>query len=268
MGVLTGLRISELQALGWDAVDFNKSVLYISIALVDKCYKTPKTAGSTRVVELCDLAVSILQQQYRITVHLKPRKVCVLQADNKNKRITLLRSVFYNSKTNKPFLNAKQFNKSFFAPLLKSAGVSHRGVGQLRHTFASQALTTGISKEWIAKQMGHTSAAMIDIHYGRWMAQDAPNHAEKISTQFATVFGSGDATNQAVQPPSTKTDLAEQNTQSATPNSITRPVTSHEDIALTSEQLSLFVRQHREYQALLERCIDQVVGRSDGEGAK
>ncbi|GGP73546.1 site-specific integrase [Shewanella algicola] len=172
---LTGLRISELLAISWEDIDFINAKLKVRIALVDKQYKTPKTPGSQRTVELCASAISILTQQKLITGHRKPRKISVLQRDNKTKKIENLSLVFYNTQTNQPFLSAKQFNKTFFTPFLISAEVKHRGAGQLRHTFASQALTSGISKEWIARQLGHESTAMIDIHYARWMCADAPD---------------------------------------------------------------------------------------------
>ena len=150
---LTGLRISELLALSWEDIDFINAKLKVKIALVDKQYKTPKTPGSQRTVELCASAMYILTQQKLITGHRKARKISVLQRDNKTKKIENLSLVFYNTQTNQPFISAKQFNKTFFTPFLSSA--KHRGAGQLRHTFASQALTSGISKEWIARQLGH-----------------------------------------------------------------------------------------------------------------
>ncbi len=58
---------------------------------------------------------------------------------------------------------------SVFQNYLIASGVRHRGVGQLRHTFASQCLTAGINKEWLAQQMGHSDTKMIDRHYGKWI---------------------------------------------------------------------------------------------------
>jgi integrase len=185
---LTGLRISELLAISWEDIDFINAKLKVKIALVDKQYKTPKTPGSQRTVELCASAISILTQQKLITGHRKARKISVLQRDNKTKKIENLSLVFYNTQTNQPFISAKQFNKTFFTPFLVSANVKHRGAGQLRHTFASQALTSGVSKEWIARQLGHESTAMIDIHYARWMCADAPDFVNRVEQQFSGIF--------------------------------------------------------------------------------
>jgi integrase len=229
LGALTGLRICELLALTWEMVDLSRAQLRVTIALVDNIYKTPKTAGSVRTVELCDSAIEILQQQYLITGHKKAVNFTVLQADNKTKKTQPFSPVFYNRKTNQPFLHAKQYNKTYFAPLLKAAGITHRGAGQLRHTFASQSLTAGISKEWIARQMGHTSTAMIDIHYGRWMSQDAPNNLVLVSKQFSSVFGRINTGKTEVQPSQVTTHL---------------PTSAGNDIQLSEQQLSQLLISH------------------------
>lgn len=192
---LTGVRIGELLALAWEDVDWERKELHINRAKVLQHYKVPKTPGSIRVVELNDLALKILREQYALTGKRRARKISVLKSDNKSTEQQTLHFMFYNSKTNQPFLHAAQFNKDFFTPFLKQAGVKHRGVGQLRHTFASQCLTAGISKEWIATQMGHTGTHMIDLHYGRWIKADAPDCARAVMTHLADVFG------EAVTPP-------------------------------------------------------------------
>jgi len=203
LNFLTGLRIGELVALAWEDVDWEKKELHINRAKVLQKYKVPKTAGSIRVVELNDLAIKVLKEQFELTGKKRARKITLLKSDNKSTEQQTLHFIFYNSKTNKPFLHAAQFNKDFFTPFLKQAGIKHRGVGQLRHTFASQSLTAGISKEWIARQMGHTGTQMIDLHYGRWIKADAPDCARAVATHLAEVFGEPAA---PVAPASTSSD--------------------------------------------------------------
>lgn len=189
LGSLTGLRISELIALAWEDINFQKKELYVRRARVLREYKVPKTRRSVRTVQINDIALEILHEQFHITSKRKPRCVRVLQIDNKQKIKTHLTFVFINTKTQQPFLDAKQYCKTFFTQFLKAANVRCRGASQLRHTFASQCLTAGISKEWIALQLGHTSTMMIDQHYGRWLPDDAPDHAKMLSLQFGSVFG-------------------------------------------------------------------------------
>ncbi|HGS4875078.1 TPA: tyrosine-type recombinase/integrase [Vibrio parahaemolyticus] len=154
LAVLTGLRISEVIALSWEDINWQKKELYVKRAKVLNDYKVPKTAGSVRTVELNALAIDVLKAQFELTGKSKPRCVWVLQQDYKRKVKTHLSFVFINTKSNRAFLNAKQYGKTFFTSFLQNAKVKHRGSSQLRHTFASQALTAGISKEWIAGQWG------------------------------------------------------------------------------------------------------------------
>lgn len=187
---MTGLRISELLGLTWCDVDFDNARLHIKKAKVLGQYKAPKTKGSIRSVELNRHALALLRELYKTTGQRRGRKIAVLQLDNKTKRSELVRPVFINTKTNNPFLHSAQYGKTFFDAFLKQAGVSHRGANQLRHTFASQCLTNGISKEWIARQLGHNTTQMVDIHYGRWLQGDAPDNAGKFGDAMASVFSS------------------------------------------------------------------------------
>lgn len=189
LNVLTGLRISEILAMGWEDVDFDKRKLYVRRARVLTNYKTPKNPESVRTVELNTLAMSVLKKQFKITGNKPAVKVSVVQEDNKTRTQEHVRFVFYNSKNDAPFLNAAQYNKAFFKGFVEDAGVGHRGAGQLRHTFASQNLTAGISKDWIAMQMGHTDTAMIDKHYGEWIIDDSPDYANASAKHLAETFG-------------------------------------------------------------------------------
>lgn len=187
--ILTGLRISELLALGWEDVDFAKKLIHIRRAKVLGDYKTPKTAESTRTVQLNELSIDILLKQFALTGNKRPLTISVLQDDSKTRVSENVGFVFYNSKTEQPFIHAAQYNKTFFRPFLEKAGVTTRGAGQLRHTFASQNLTAGISKDWLARQMGHNGTEMIDAHYGEWIEADAPDYANAVAANLSYVFG-------------------------------------------------------------------------------
>lgn len=187
--ILTGLRISELIALSWNDIDWERNILYIRRARVLNNYKCPKTLGSVRTVELNPLSLCILKDQLNMTGKRRSKTVNILQRDNKSIRKESISFVFLNSRTRQPFLNAKQFSKTFFNSFLKTTGIAHRGVGQLRHTFASQCLTAGISKVWISNQMGHTGTNMVDMHYGKWLREDAPNCALLASQHLQDAFG-------------------------------------------------------------------------------
>jgi integrase len=58
--------------------------------------------------------------------------------------------------------------------IFKKTQVRYRGPNTARHTFISQLLTAGIAKEWLIRQVGHTSTRMIDEHYDKWISQMQP----------------------------------------------------------------------------------------------
>ncbi len=188
--VLTGLRISELIAAAWQDIDWERKVLYVRRACVLGIYKCPKTGDSVREVDLNPLALNLLKEQLKRTGSQRQQVINILQRDNKTLTKDSVSFIFLNTKTNQPYTDAKEFTERFFIKFLEQAGVSHRGVGQLRHTFASQCLTAGISKDWLAVQMGHTGTTMIDKHYGRWIREDAPDYAREAALHLQDVFGS------------------------------------------------------------------------------
>ncbi|PSW06774.1 tyrosine-type recombinase/integrase [Photobacterium lipolyticum] len=188
----TGWRISEAIAQDWDCVDFERRQIVINKCKVLGGYKVPKTESSQRTIEMNPHVMAILQRQYQLTGHLKPKRIKVLRAGNKTYKSSYVRHVFLNTKTGKPFIDSRQYAKSFFTPFLKAPGIQHRGPNQPRHTFASHCLTAGISKEWVARQLGHEDTTMVDKHYSRWLKEDAPNYAGQFYECMNDVFGAID----------------------------------------------------------------------------
>lgn len=188
LGTLTGLRISELLALTWESIHFDRKVLQVQFANVEGELKVPKTKGSVRVVELTSQALTLLTEQHKRTGHFKPSELMVTQADVKSCKRYQHRYVFINSKTNAPFLHSKQYQKSFYDGFLNELGIRHRGPNQARHTFASQALTAGINKQWIANCLGHRNTEMVERHYARWIKPDALDFCSQFEAQMQAVF--------------------------------------------------------------------------------
>ncbi len=65
-----------------------------------------------------------------------------------------------------------------WAPALKAAGVEHRRIYNMRHTFATWSLAAGMSIFTLARRMG-TSVQMIDDTYGH-LARDADDQDRGI----------------------------------------------------------------------------------------
>lgn len=187
LGIATGLRISELIAVAWEDIDFHKKLLHVRRAkpLADDIYKVPKTNAAMRTIELNDIAIATLRAAEFYTAPLSQQRIKVKQRDNHTIKKVGVKFVFYNSFTDKPFLDPKQYAKTFFTPMLKALDIQHRGPSQIRHTFASQAITMGLSKEWVRRQLGHVNDDMLNKHYAQWIEEDASNHSERYSNAMS-----------------------------------------------------------------------------------
>lgn len=182
--IWSGLRISELLALAWEDIDLDNKQINVKRGVVRGKFSATKTDGSTRTVDLLDDAYTALLAQRAISQRLAPEDVEITLSDNKTVVKESLRFVFINSNTQRHFYDSENFNSSFFKNHLEKAKVRHRGANQARHTFASQLLTAEIPERWIAKQMGHTSIAMLEKHYAKWMNEEMPEMAKKVSKKL------------------------------------------------------------------------------------
>jgi integrase len=58
-----------------------------------------------------------------------------------------------------------KWRRDHWAPAIKTAGIDHRRIYDLRHSFASFSIAAGVSLFYLARIMG-TSVAQIDATYG------------------------------------------------------------------------------------------------------
>lgn len=145
----TGLRPEEWRALAWHEVDHRaRTVRVVRTAGKDGAIRgTTKTDGSLRTV--------VLQQRALDALAGLPRPIDSRQL------------VF--PAPDGGVLNPSNFRSRVWVPALREAGLEHRPPGQMRHTFATLALSAGAPIEWIGKQLGHTSIRTTLKHYARFL---------------------------------------------------------------------------------------------------
>ncbi|MFM4991631.1 tyrosine-type recombinase/integrase [Aeromonas veronii] len=211
LGISTGLRISELMAVSSEAVNLDKQTLLVDLALVDGQYKTPKTRGSIRTIELSEQAVGSLKTLMRLAEHRKAKKITVTRSDNRTQMSEQRTLLAYYSAKRRSYASVDEFRERFFRPFCQAAGVRYRGPSQFRHTYASQLLSAGISIEWIARQMGHTGTEMVVRHYGKWLMEDAPDYRGRADTVFNACMAGQQA---QVTVPSCNQKTEDKNTES------------------------------------------------------
>lgn len=174
-----GLSLSELIAAAVEDADLVAGTLTIRRALVAGEFKVPKERSRIRTVELISPALELLSVIVAEARNAEPTHITVVQRDNITKKHERVRFLFRSS-TSGLLWNGKTVSNWFTAHLDK-AGIRHRGANQARHTFASQALSSYVPIEWVARQLGHSDTAMVRKHYGRWISKDTKSMADIVS---------------------------------------------------------------------------------------
>ncbi len=71
-----------------------------------------------------------------------------------------------------PELDPSNFLKRVWRRILERARLCHRRLKDLRDTYASQLLTSGVQLGYVSAQLGHSDVAVTARHYARWVGDD------------------------------------------------------------------------------------------------
>jgi len=163
----TGIRPSELIALRWGDVDWQKGTIKVCRAIVLGDEKVTKTSR-IRHVDLTDFAMEALIRQKKHTFMRGPN------------------TLIFCAPEGQPWLSEKRQRLQFFQPTLKALGMRQRVPYNTRHTFATINLMAGVNPNYIASQLGHTTTAMLFQRYAKWIpgADDG-----RAAAQMNAAFG-------------------------------------------------------------------------------
>ncbi len=147
LDLATGLRRGEIMALQWDDLDFETGVLNVTRQVCSVRGKLeisqPKTKNSIRKIVLPPAVVEVLRE-YKETVHSR----------------WMFPSPVKEDMPLGPGVALKRLHV-----ILERAGCKHVRFHDLRHTFATLALSNGIDVKTLSAMLGHVSAATtMDIY--------------------------------------------------------------------------------------------------------
>jgi integrase len=141
----TGVRPEEAFGAEWRDVDLERRVLMVRRAYAKGRLKDyAKTAGSRRAVPLRARVVAALEP-------LAERSGVLFPAPQGGR------------------MEINNFRNRSWTPSLAAAGIAHRRIYDLRHTYATWSLVAGVDIFTLARRMG-TSVKMIDRTYGHLVA--------------------------------------------------------------------------------------------------
>lgn len=183
LAVYTGMRHGELCALAWEDIDLIAGTIKVkrNLTAVHE-FTPPKTNAGTREIHLIQPAVDVLRDQAEMTRMTAKTRIEVVQREYGKKDIEDCTFVFnpqvsaVNNRSG-TYYSVSSIGQSW-GSALRRAGIRHRKAYQSRHTYACWSLSAGANPNFIASQMGHTSAQMVYSVYGTWMND---NNVEQIA---------------------------------------------------------------------------------------
>ena len=161
LGFFTGMRSGEMIGLKWEDVDFFRKEIYIRRAIKMGVVSTPKTANSTRYIDIIDSLLPYLKEQHRLTAH-------------KNSY------VFLND-AGEHFYDIKRIRNTHWKKLLIECNLKYRPIYHTRHTFATIMLENREDILWVSNMLGHTDSTMTLSKYARYIKRDDKKRAAFLS---------------------------------------------------------------------------------------
>ncbi len=175
----TGLRRGELIGLRWEDIDFHNGILRVKQQIV-RCKKgliisEPKTEKSKRTISLHK---GILEKLKEHKKHQNELKLLLGPAYQDN-------GLVFCTEDGKP-LDPRNFVRHFES-VLKKAGLKHIRFHDMRHTFATMALQSGIPAKTIQEFLGHSTISVTMDTYSHVtpeMQSEAANIIGNILSNF------------------------------------------------------------------------------------
>lgn len=154
--VWSGMRTGEIIALEWSDIDADCGTANIWRSVRLGREKQPKTASGNRRIDLLPGARSALKSLERGEGHI------------------------FRMRSGEPYTDDQEVRRAF-TRACEEVKVRYRYPYQLRHTFATWALSSGENPKWAATYMGHKDMITFFKVYAKWMDKLEPNAGSKMA---------------------------------------------------------------------------------------
>ena len=158
LALTVGLRQGELIALKWSDLNVKERTLTISEQRSAERRELVEYGGETRVIILTPEVVALLLEEH---------------AKHPNSPL-----MFMHPATLKPF--SPQMVRRMHKEIIKEAGLDHIRFTDLRHTFATMAISSGVDVKTLSSMLGHYSAGFTLDTYTHITNDMQRGAAEKI----------------------------------------------------------------------------------------
>jgi len=162
LALATRMRQDEILGLPWRRRDLARRLVRVrqTLVLVKGGFEfgRPKTKAGRRDVELRPEAIEALRLHRKLQLEERMRLGGVPEDYG----------LAFSSTTGTP-IRRQNLHRRFFKPLLEEAELPHIRFHDLRHTFASIALSKGANINTVSKMLGHSSVKVTLDVYGHLM---------------------------------------------------------------------------------------------------
>lgn len=184
----TGLRIGELLALECMDIDFEDKTIFINKTVSwtkDKNTKTfsfsigtPKTKSSIRKISMMPNVEALIKLQLERVENIRAQNKEVWVENN---------LVFPNTYGG---YQSQNRIRCLFIKMQKDLGINNpKTIHSLRHTFATNALNSGVSAQNLARVLGHKNGAITLEFYSHYIESEAYNQLCKLDQVNGQIFG-------------------------------------------------------------------------------
>jgi len=160
----TGARSGELIGLKWSDVDFENLEIDISRRIKNGEIDLPKTKSSIRTIDILDILLPYLKEQYKLTGDLN--------------------SYVFLNQHNEHFYDIKRIRERYWKKHLKVVDLDYRPIYHTRHTFATIMIENNEDILWVSNMLGHKDSTMTLSKYAKYIKKDKKKRGQFLKTVF------------------------------------------------------------------------------------
>ena len=160
----TGARSGELIGLRWSDIDFDNLEIDISRRIKNGEIDLPKTKSSIRTIDILDILLPYLEEQYKLTGDLN--------------------SYVFLNQHNEHFYDIKRIRERYWKKHLKAVGLDYRPIYHTRHSFTTLMLSNNEDILWVANMLGHKDSTTTLSKYSRYIKRDKKKRATFLDNKM------------------------------------------------------------------------------------
>jgi integrase len=177
VSLFTGMRMGEILALRWSAVDLDRAVIEVRESIENTAagtrFKPPKTKAGRRSITLPDILIGVLREHRREQLELRMRLGIGRLPDD---------ALLISDIDGNPWKQRQ--TSTLWQRFAAKVGMGDITFHALRHTHASQLIDAGIDIVTISKRLGHAKPDITLRVYSHLFRKDDSKAAQAINALF------------------------------------------------------------------------------------